>query len=128
MVRHINYVFSSAETNVSRQRFFIEAGACDGELISNTLHLEINYNWTGLLVEPNPIFISALVKKMRNVWIFPHCLSLSTSPMVVDFDAFSEFGGVINKDIGKPANIILNKPADWPGSLHRKTVKVSQIQ
>ena len=31
---------------------FIEAGACDGILNSNTFLLEKNYEWTGLLVEP----------------------------------------------------------------------------
>ena len=31
---------------------FIEAGACDGILNSNTFFLEKNYEWTGLLVEP----------------------------------------------------------------------------
>ena len=35
--------------------FFIEAGADDFETDSNTLLFEIKRNWTGLLVEPNPI-------------------------------------------------------------------------
>ena len=29
--------------------FFIEAGAGGGELFSNSLHFEVNFNWTGLL-------------------------------------------------------------------------------
>ena len=37
-----------------RGGFFIEAGADDGELLSNTLYLEFKRGWTGLLVEPNP--------------------------------------------------------------------------
>ena len=35
-----------------RKGVFIEAGACDGILNSNTFLLEKNYEWTGLLVEP----------------------------------------------------------------------------
>ena len=35
-----------------RNGFFIEAGAADGILESNTLLLEKKYGWTGLLVEP----------------------------------------------------------------------------
>lgn len=35
-----------------RKGVFIEAGACDGILNSNTFLLEKNYDWTGLLVEP----------------------------------------------------------------------------
>ena len=34
--------------------FFIEAGADDFETDSNTLLFEIEHQWTGLLVEPNP--------------------------------------------------------------------------
>ena len=32
--------------------FFIEAGAGGGELFSNSLHFEVNFNWTGLLGTP----------------------------------------------------------------------------
>ena len=34
--------------------FFIEAGADDFMLASNTLYFEEKYNWTGLLLEPYP--------------------------------------------------------------------------
>ena len=32
--------------------FFIECGAQNGELISNSLFFELRRNWTGLLIEP----------------------------------------------------------------------------
>ncbi|KAG7168827.1 Star-like 13 [Homarus americanus] len=35
--------------------FFLEAGALDGEFISNTLYLEQQLGWTGLLVEADPV-------------------------------------------------------------------------
>lgn len=35
-----------------RKGVFIEAGACDGVLNSNSFFLEKNFEWTGLLVEP----------------------------------------------------------------------------
>ena len=38
-----------------RNGFFIEAGADDFMLASNSLYFEEKYNWTGLLVEPVPI-------------------------------------------------------------------------
>jgi len=46
--------------------FFLDFGAFDGVLISNTLYLEKRLNWTGLCVEPNPRYFENLCKE-RNV-------------------------------------------------------------
>lgn len=108
-----------------RNGFFIEAGAFDGEIKSNTLYFEIRYNWTGLLVEPNPILASMLVKKQRNAWILPYCLSVIEAPVVVEFDAAGNLGGIINVEKnGKrkfPGNMA--KPG-WLGPIWRKTIQV----
>lgn len=40
------------ETGRKRGGFFVEVGACDGLLYSNTLLLEKKFGWQGLLVEP----------------------------------------------------------------------------
>ena len=42
-------------TDFKRNGCFVEIGASDGIECSNTKLLEENYNWHGLLVEPNPI-------------------------------------------------------------------------
>lgn len=34
--------------------FFVEIGAVDGKMLSNTYCLEKNYNWEGICIEPNP--------------------------------------------------------------------------
>ena len=66
--------------------FFIEAGAGDGELLSNTLHFEMKHGWTGLLVEPNPDFLKRLKPKNRELLILRQVSKttilyyLSTSP------------------------------------------------
>jgi len=80
--------------------FFIEAGASDGETISNSLYFEIKYGWSGLLVEPNPDYHDALLSKRRNAWILPHCLSTRATPEIVDFFADLALGGIINKENG----------------------------
>ena len=111
-----------------RVPFFIEAGAMDGEIISNTLYLEMKYNWTGLLVEPNPILAQMLVKKGRNAWIFPHCFSPTRSPVVVDFDAMAEYGGIVNVENGVeklPGTVNSNNSGGYLGPRWRKTIKVS---
>jgi hypothetical protein len=44
-----------------KEGFFIEAGAYDGEIFSNSLHFELKQGWKGLLVEPNPDALADLV-------------------------------------------------------------------
>ncbi|CAG0898994.1 unnamed protein product [Darwinula stevensoni] len=56
-------------------KFFVEAGALDGQTLSKTLYLEKKYGWTGLLVEPNPHLFKKLSEMRRNAWLSPHCLS-----------------------------------------------------
>ena len=50
--------------NRIKNGFFIEAGAYDGEVFSNTLFYELKQNWTGLLIEPNPDAFEELNKKV----------------------------------------------------------------
>lgn len=45
---------------------FIEFGALDGLLDSNTLFFERNLDWTGILIEPNPAAFELLLKNRPN--------------------------------------------------------------
>ncbi|XP_052786053.1 uncharacterized protein LOC128221486 [Mya arenaria] len=58
-----------------RNGFFIELGAHDGESTSNTLYLEKERGWTGLLIEANPVVYKELLKKNRNSYILNCCIS-----------------------------------------------------
>lgn len=116
LVEHLyeleTYSSKKKENLARRQKFYIEAGALDGEFISNTLYLELKHNWTGLLVEPNPDYLGSLINKNRNAWIFPYCLSPKKYPVVVDFDTMHYFSGIINNQNGvslRPADIIDEK-------------------
>ena len=48
-----------------KRGFFLEAGAADGEHLSNTLLFEIRRQWKGMLVEPNPDEFQKLKEKHR---------------------------------------------------------------
>jgi hypothetical protein len=50
----------------SRGKTFLEFGALDGVLLSNTYYLETQRNWTGGLCEPNPVFHNTLGQKRPN--------------------------------------------------------------
>ncbi len=54
--------------------FFVEAGAYNGEMLSNTLSYERDLDWTGLLVEPNPIAIEQIRAKNRKSWLLKGCI------------------------------------------------------
>jgi FkbM family methyltransferase len=46
-----------------RDGVFVEAGAIDGEICSNSYYFEKKLGWTGLCVEPNPVQYAILKKK-----------------------------------------------------------------
>nr|XP_053630646.1 uncharacterized protein LOC128687290 [Cherax quadricarinatus] len=57
--------------------FFVEVGAMDGEIFSNTLYLEQHFQWTGLLIEPYPVTYRELLHKHRRAYSINAALSLT---------------------------------------------------
>jgi FkbM family methyltransferase len=53
------------ELKEKRGGFFVEFGATDGVAMSNTLLLERDYGWTGILAEPNPVWHACLERNRR---------------------------------------------------------------
>ena len=45
--------------------FYVECGAGNGLKTSNSMFFETKRNWTGLLIEPNPVQYEALRKLKR---------------------------------------------------------------
>nr|XP_053642583.1 uncharacterized protein LOC128695782 [Cherax quadricarinatus] len=68
--KHLQHIFAQ-----ERQGFFVEAGALDGQQLSNTLWMEQELGWTGLLIEPDTSSYRALRAKRRKAWISNTCLS-----------------------------------------------------
>ena len=84
--------------------FFIEAGAFNGQDISNTLLLEMQYNWTGILIEPNPDLYQEMLTKQRKSYCLETCLSTEKEVQKVDFDATGAYGGIMNGEDLKPGS------------------------
>ena len=57
---HVNWVLK--KTNFKKNGFFVEMGAVDGIRLSNTLILERDYSWSGILAEPDPRHHESLKK------------------------------------------------------------------
>jgi FkbM family methyltransferase len=75
-----------------RDGFFIEAGAWDGEGLSNTLFFELERNWTGLLIEPTPSLFKQILAKNRNVFAINACIA-NKRPIVSKFRLFHWYSG-----------------------------------
>jgi FkbM family methyltransferase len=68
-----------------RDGYFVEFGAGDGVHLSNTVLLETEMGWTGLLAEPNPRFVEQ-VRANRRCLVSDKCV-FSQSGRTLDFVA-----------------------------------------
>jgi len=84
-----------------RNGFFVECGAYEGEEYSDTLFFEIQRNWTGILIEPHPIYHKSILNKNRNALVLRACLSHSPHPVFAKFRLHGWGSGVsaLNKNV-----------------------------
>ena len=80
-------LFCLALNGGKRNGYFVEFGACDGDLISNTRALEESLGWTGILSEPSTQWHKAL-EANRNCIIEKRCVWHTTGE-TVEFAEFS---------------------------------------
>jgi len=64
---------------------FVECGALDGETRSNTLFLEKELGWKGLLIEGDPSNFQKVILKNRKAWAAKACLAIKNHPHEVIF-------------------------------------------
>ena len=77
--------------------FYVECGAADGELFSNTLFFERHRNWTGLLIEPNPVLFKRLMDTNRNSFMINACLNTENVTGQYLFDPIPLVGGLVHE-------------------------------
>ena len=63
---------------------YIEIGATDGIALSNTYLLSRNFDWNGILVEPNSYYFNKLKKNRKSDKLFNYAISNSTG-LELDF-------------------------------------------
>ena len=80
------------QTSYKRNGFFVEFGATDGILLSNTYLLEKEFGWKGICAEPNPNFFEKL-KKNRKCMVSNACIG-GKDDVEVNFVFADEFGGI----------------------------------
>ncbi|ODM96126.1 Protein Star [Orchesella cincta] len=70
---------------MSRKWDFRRSWSPHWSAVSHTLMLEIQHNWTGLLVECNPTLVPILRQRHRKAWIADVCLSPAKVPRFSNF-------------------------------------------
>ena len=75
---------------------YLEIGACDGILYSNTKTLEEHFNFKGILIEPQPFFFENLIKNrnLTNNKLYNYAVSNSDDEYI-DFIGHDAEGGIL---------------------------------
>lgn len=67
---------------MQRNGTFVECSEPDS---SASLLLEKQFNWSGVVIEPNPELFNRLIRSNRDAWLVPTCLTSGPSPYTVKF-------------------------------------------
>ncbi|XP_064104879.1 protein Star-like isoform X2 [Macrobrachium nipponense] len=78
---NVKYFFGDQKTGV-----FLDSGALEGDIFSNSLWLEKERGWTGILVEVDPNNFRHLVQKRRKSWLSNTCIARGPYPQQVNFE------------------------------------------
>ncbi|MBI2619512.1 MAG: FkbM family methyltransferase [Ignavibacteriales bacterium] len=96
------WVFGEA-FNGMRRGFFVEVGSADGILFSNTFLLEKRYGWTGICIEPDPLFFQDL-RRVRSAKCLNVCVDAREGE--VEFAQRDLFGGIVSEDTDNPRDVV----------------------
>jgi FkbM family methyltransferase len=80
------------KTGFKRNGYFVEIGATDGVLLSNTYLLEKSFGWKGVCAEPQPAFFEQL-RKNRECDVSDACIA-GESGRIAEFILAGEYGGL----------------------------------
>jgi FkbM family methyltransferase len=112
-------------TNYKRDGFFVEFGASDGIVLSNTYLLEKEFNWKGVCAEPNPEYY-ALLKDNRNCSVSDCCIDAFTGKEV-DFVLAKEYGSILKYINSDDHADIRNAYLTTNGSIKKSTVSLDDF-
>lgn len=121
---YIKYFFGD-----QRGGFFLEAGALDGEFLSNTLWLEQNLGWSGLLIEADRHNFRHLTWKRRRAWISNTCIAKESYPREAVFESlekdYEDFGWLFRANT-RELNSFFAKSIDELSSKSRRSYSKAQ--
>ena len=81
--------------------FFVDLASNDWKELSNTLQLEMKYDWNGLCIEPNPQYHKQILQNRRCTLVANPVSRMTNDIVKFRFDAV--FGGIVGKDMDNKA-------------------------
>jgi FkbM family methyltransferase len=82
-----------------RKKFFIELGAFEGIVLSNTLLLEKKFDWSGILIEANHKCFENLKRNRQSKNSVCVNACISSKRKLANFVLNDELGGILNEDL-----------------------------
>ena len=115
--------------NHKRNGKYIELGAMDGVLYSNTKFFEDNLGWDGILIEPHPFNFNLLQQNRPNNFLFNNLVSCSEEDVVFKYflDNYSGVSGIENTLPKEHFNNFYNKLDDPQANIILKPTSLSAI-
>lgn len=108
---------------------YIELGALDGVLYSNTKFFEDSLNWKGILIEPHPETFKYLQINRPNNFLFNNLVSCHTEPL--DFRYFvhehAAVSGVENTLSQHHFDVYFESNNEWHKSLPQNKISIKPI-
>lgn len=97
-----------------RDGFIVEAGAYDGEYLSNSLYFEKERNWSGILIEPLPFLYERIQSKNRKMYTLNACIAknkpivakFKIAPFIAISGRVSEMSDIHHRRVGNSFDII----------------------
>lgn len=114
----VNRLFSSiAQNDVSRRFYYIDLAANDAEEGSNTFILDRRANWSGICIEPNPVYWESLVLK-RSCALYGSAVS-NTDSQTLMFHFDGALGGLMGAEFNRATDNRKGRPV---GTLSLTTI------
>ena len=93
---------------------FVEMGALDGVIFSNSIAYEETYGWSGVLIEANPVSCEKLFKEPRRARSTKFCSAVCDDSK----KRFLEFEFVDDPAVGGAVEALKTMDAEWKESWH----------
>lgn len=108
---------------------YIELGALDGVLYSNTKFFEDTLNWTGILIEPHPDKFALLKQNRPNNFLFNNLVSYHKEPLQYRYfvDCLAAVSGVENTLTQYHFDTFFDSNNEWNKSLEQKRIIITPV-